>query len=141
MGLWKQYGVCLQGTGVPGEASQDGPEQKENKHRSDESVVTPRNREKSTFVLGGQGKQGLGGREEAHEEDSGWERRCFGPGAWAPQRRPGGALWGGWSHCLAFWVGLGNHFLSSAPWGWPERRHHMTVSLRFRREDGSRGLP
>lgn len=42
LGLWKQYGVCLQGMAVPEEAGQDGPQQKENKHRFDENVVTPR---------------------------------------------------------------------------------------------------
>lgn len=56
---------------VPGEASQDGPKQEENKHRSDENAVAPRRREKSTFVSGGQGTRGPGGREEACEEDSG----------------------------------------------------------------------
>lgn len=60
LGLWKQYGVCLQGMVVPGEARQVGPKQKENKHRSDENVVTPRSGEKSTFVWGGQGERGLG---------------------------------------------------------------------------------
>lgn len=38
------------GVAVPGEASQDGPEQQASKPRSDENVVTPKSREKSTFV-------------------------------------------------------------------------------------------
>lgn len=38
------------------EASQDGPGQKENKHRSDENVVTPTSKEKDAFVLGGRGR-------------------------------------------------------------------------------------
>lgn len=56
LGLWKQYSVCLLGMAVLGEASQDGPGQKENKHRFDENVVTPRSREKDAFVLGGRGR-------------------------------------------------------------------------------------
>lgn len=56
LGLWKQYSVCLQGMVVLGEASQDGPRQKENKHRSEENVVTPRSKEKDAFVLGGRGR-------------------------------------------------------------------------------------
>lgn len=39
-----------------GEASQDGPRQKENRHRFDENVVTPRSKEKDAFVLGGWGR-------------------------------------------------------------------------------------
>lgn len=39
-----------------GKASQDGPRQKENKHRAEESVVTPRSKEKDAFVLGGWGR-------------------------------------------------------------------------------------
>lgn len=49
---------------VLGEASQDGPGQKENKHRFDENVVTPRSKEKGAFVLGGRdrgaGKEACG---------------------------------------------------------------------------------
>lgn len=39
-----------------GKASQDGPRQKENKHRSEESVVTPRSKKKDAFVSGGRGR-------------------------------------------------------------------------------------
>lgn len=56
----KTIRVCLQGTVVPGEASHNGPKQKENKRGSDENVVTPTGREKSTFVQGGPGKPGMG---------------------------------------------------------------------------------
>lgn len=56
LGLWKQYSVCLQGMVVLGKASQDGPRQKENKHRSEENVVTPRSKEKDAFVFGGRGR-------------------------------------------------------------------------------------
>lgn len=41
---------------VLGKASQDGPRQKENKHRAEENVVTPRSKEKDAFVLGGWGR-------------------------------------------------------------------------------------
>eukprot|EP00073_Rattus_norvegicus_P050838 XP_017453222.1 PREDICTED: uncharacterized protein LOC102549836 isoform X2 [Rattus norvegicus] len=41
---------------VLGKASQDGPRQKENKHRSEENVVTPRSKEKDAFVFGGRGR-------------------------------------------------------------------------------------
>lgn len=64
LGLWKQYSVCLLGMAVLGEASQDGPGQKENKHRFDENVVTPGARRKTPLSwevgAGGAGKEACG---------------------------------------------------------------------------------
>lgn len=68
---------------MPGEASQDGPEQKENKPRSDENVVTPKSREKSTFV-----QDGLGGARVVRRTLGNCRLCAWNLGAWRGCRRP-----------------------------------------------------
>ena len=74
LGLLRQRRACLQGTEMPAEGGQDGSQQKENKHRSAESVGTPGQGRKHLCLgrsgparAGAQGEGvsgGLGHREE-----------------------------------------------------------------------------
>lgn len=108
--------------------------------RSDEKAGTP-GRGKEAFVSEVRASEGRG-RGEAWDGALVLGERPRPPGNWAPESTCedqvptlGASSRGSWSRCLACWGGFGGaaHLLSSAPWGWPERRRHVSLGGRLER--------